>query len=60
MNKLKDSSLISLDEITNQINNILKKNYPLPIKINKINNLSHFFILPNNPNKILHHYLTKQ
>ena len=53
MNKLKDSSLISLDEITNQINNILKKNYPLPIKINKINNLSHFFILPNNPNKIL-------
>jgi len=35
------------------INKILKKNYPLKISFDKINTLSHFWILSNNFNKFL-------
>ena len=35
------------------VNKILFKNYPLKIKFDKINNLSHFYILSNNWNKYM-------
>ena len=42
-----------MNNIFTNINKILSDNYPIKIKINEIDNLSHFFILPNNWNKFL-------
>lgn len=42
-----------MDNLIININKILKKNYPLKISFDKINTLSHFWILSNDFNKFL-------